>query len=70
LFNIVFACSRLLVGMVFLDVIHMKAVSHRADLDEGLQAEQAAFADVFRTEDAREGIGAFLDKREATWRGR
>ena len=40
-----------------------------ADLDEGIEAEKAAFADVFASGDAREGIGAFLGKRTPRWSG-
>jgi len=40
-----------------------------ADLDEGIAAEKQAFAEIFATADAREGIGAFLGKRQATWKG-
>ncbi|MGI8729756.1 MAG: 3-hydroxyacyl-CoA dehydrogenase/enoyl-CoA hydratase family protein [Solirubrobacteraceae bacterium] len=40
------------------------------DLDEGIEAEKAAFAEVFASADAREGIGAFLGKRQAVWMGR
>ena len=40
-----------------------------ADLDEGIAAELAAFAEIFATADAREGIGAFLGKRQAAWKG-
>ncbi|HTN23649.1 MAG TPA: enoyl-CoA hydratase-related protein, partial [Solirubrobacteraceae bacterium] len=40
-----------------------------ADLDEGIEAEKAAFAEVFATADAREGIGAFLGKRAPAWKG-
>lgn len=39
-------------------------------LDEGLAAEQRAFAGLFATEDAREGITAFLEKRRPVWKGR
>jgi enoyl-CoA hydratase/carnithine racemase len=42
----------------------------RGDLDEGIEAEKAGFARVFASEDAREGIGAFLGKRQPAWRGR
>ena len=41
-----------------------------ADLDEGIEAEKAAFGEVFATADAREGIGAFLGKRSPQWTGR
>jgi enoyl-CoA hydratase/3-hydroxyacyl-CoA dehydrogenase len=40
-----------------------------ADLDEGIEAEKAAFAQVFASADAREGISAFLGKRKAAWKG-
>jgi enoyl-CoA hydratase/3-hydroxyacyl-CoA dehydrogenase len=48
----------------------VKRVSARPDLDEGLEAEKAAFAEVFMTEDAREGVAAFLEKRTPRWSGR
>ena len=41
-----------------------------ADLDEGIEAEKAAFAEVFASGDAREGIGAFLGKRTPQWTGK
>jgi enoyl-CoA hydratase/3-hydroxyacyl-CoA dehydrogenase len=41
-----------------------------ADLDEGIEAEKAAFAEVFASGDAREGIGAFLGKRTPKWTGK
>jgi enoyl-CoA hydratase/3-hydroxyacyl-CoA dehydrogenase len=40
-----------------------------ADLDEGIEAEKAAFGEIFQTADAREGIGAFLGKRQPAWKG-
>jgi enoyl-CoA hydratase/3-hydroxyacyl-CoA dehydrogenase len=48
----------------------IKSVSHRGDLDEGIEAEKQGFADAFRSEDAREGISAFLGKRTPKWSGR
>jgi enoyl-CoA hydratase/3-hydroxyacyl-CoA dehydrogenase len=39
------------------------------DLDDGIEAEKAAFAGVFASADAREGIGAFLGKRQPAWKG-
>jgi enoyl-CoA hydratase/3-hydroxyacyl-CoA dehydrogenase len=48
----------------------IKSVSHRGDLDDGIEAEKAGFAAAFRSEDAREGISAFLGKRSPRWSGR
>jgi enoyl-CoA hydratase/3-hydroxyacyl-CoA dehydrogenase len=62
--------ARRLAGQAPLAVGQIKAVSGKADPDEGIDAEKAGFAAVFASEDAREGIGAFLGKRQATWRGR
>jgi enoyl-CoA hydratase / 3-hydroxyacyl-CoA dehydrogenase len=63
------AWARRLAGQAPLAVAAIKDVSAKADLDEGIEAEKAGFARVFASEDAREGIGAFLGKRQATWRG-
>jgi enoyl-CoA hydratase / 3-hydroxyacyl-CoA dehydrogenase len=41
-----------------------------ADLDEGIAAEKAAFGEIFGSDDAREGIGAFLGKRTPQWTGK
>jgi enoyl-CoA hydratase/carnithine racemase len=48
----------------------IKRVSHAGDLDEGIEAEKAAFITAFTSEDAREGIGAFLQKRNPEFKGR
>ena len=53
-----------------LAVAAIKQVSAHADLDAGIAAEQAAFADVFASADAREGIAAFLEKRSPAFQGR
>jgi enoyl-CoA hydratase len=39
-------------------------------LSAGLAAERAAFFDLFATEDQREGMRAFMDKRSPVWTGR
>lgn len=39
-------------------------------VSEGLLIERAAFNESFKTEDAREGVAAFIAKREADFKGR
>jgi enoyl-CoA hydratase/3-hydroxyacyl-CoA dehydrogenase len=53
-----------------LAVARIKQVSAAGDLDEGLDAEKQGFAAVFESEDAKEGISAFLGKRKPSWQGR
>jgi enoyl-CoA hydratase/3-hydroxyacyl-CoA dehydrogenase len=48
----------------------IKQVSHKGDLDEGIEAEKQGFAAALGSEDAKEGIGAFLAKRSPKWSGR
>ena len=40
------------------------------EIDAGLQAEADAFGEAFETEDQREGMGAFVEKRAAMFTGR
>lgn len=54
-------------------VAQAKQLIHRAlngSIDEGLKAEANAFGEAFETEDQREGMGAFVEKRAATFTGR
>jgi enoyl-CoA hydratase / 3-hydroxyacyl-CoA dehydrogenase len=69
LFDGALAFARKLAEQAPLAVEQIKQVSHRPDLDEGIEAEKEAFATVFQTADAREGISAFLEKRTATFKG-
>jgi enoyl-CoA hydratase/carnithine racemase len=69
LFDTAVAWGRKIAGQAPLAIEHVKRVSHHADIDEGLAAEREAFAAVFASDDAREGIGAFLERRTARFRG-
>jgi enoyl-CoA hydratase / 3-hydroxyacyl-CoA dehydrogenase len=62
--------ARKLAGQAPLAVQQIKSVSAAGDLDEGIEAEKQAFGAVFASEDAREGISAFLGKRQAKFSGR
>jgi enoyl-CoA hydratase/3-hydroxyacyl-CoA dehydrogenase len=62
--------ARKLAGQAPLAVAKVKEVAGAGDLDAGLQDEKEAFAAVFGSEDAQEGIAAFLAKRKPQWRGR
>jgi enoyl-CoA hydratase/carnithine racemase len=64
------AWARKLSGQAPLAIQQIKAVSAAGDLDAGLEAEKQAFVSVFGSEDAREGISAFLQKRSPRFRGR
>jgi enoyl-CoA hydratase / 3-hydroxyacyl-CoA dehydrogenase len=62
--------ARKLAGQAPLSIAQIKRVSANADIEAGINAEKAAFAEMFTTADAREGIGAFLQKRPPRWTGR
>jgi enoyl-CoA hydratase/3-hydroxyacyl-CoA dehydrogenase len=51
-------------------VKQIKTVSNAGDLDVGIEAEKRAFAEIFASEDAGEGISAFMAKRRPRWTGR
>jgi enoyl-CoA hydratase/3-hydroxyacyl-CoA dehydrogenase len=59
-----------LAGQAPLAVEQIKRVSAAGELDDGIEAEKAAFERVFDSDDAREGIDAFLSKRTPHFRGR
>jgi enoyl-CoA hydratase/3-hydroxyacyl-CoA dehydrogenase len=62
--------ARKLAAQAPLAARQIKRVSGTSDLDQGIDAEKNAFAQVFASEDAREGIAAFLAKRQARFEGR
>ncbi len=47
-----------------------KLVNDSASLTEGMSAEAEAFSELFATEDVREGVAAFLEKRKAEFKGK
>jgi enoyl-CoA hydratase/3-hydroxyacyl-CoA dehydrogenase len=69
LFDAALAWARKLAGQAPLAIEEIKRVSGAADLDEGLAAERDAFLRVHASEDGREGVAAFIEKRAPTWRG-
>jgi enoyl-CoA hydratase / 3-hydroxyacyl-CoA dehydrogenase len=69
LFDTALAWARKLAGQAPLALEQIKRVSHQGDLDDGIEAEKAGFATVFASEDAREGIGAFVGKRTPKFKG-
>jgi enoyl-CoA hydratase/3-hydroxyacyl-CoA dehydrogenase len=64
------AWARKLASQAPVALEQIKRVSSAGDLDEGIEAEKAAFARAFASADAKEGIAAFLGKRAARFQGR
>jgi enoyl-CoA hydratase/3-hydroxyacyl-CoA dehydrogenase len=62
--------ARKLAGQAPLAVEQIKRISGAGDLDEGIEAEKRAFAAVFQSADAKEGISAFLGRRAPSFEGR
>ena len=70
LFETALMWARKLAAQAPVAVEQIKRVSHAGDLDQGIEAEKQGFATAFRSEDAKEGIGAFLGKRTPKWSGK
>ena len=70
LFDAALGWAQKLAGQAPVALAAIKRISDAPHLDKGLQDEKEAFAEVFQTDDAREGIGAFLGKRKPRWTGK
>jgi len=70
LFDTAVAWGRKLAGQAPVAVAQIKQVSAKGDIEEGIEAEKGGFAAVFASDDAKEGISAFLGKRAPQWKGR
>jgi enoyl-CoA hydratase/3-hydroxyacyl-CoA dehydrogenase len=70
LFETALAWARKLGAQAPVAVEQIKKISANGDLDQGIEAEKGGFAAAFGSEDAREGIAAFLGKRKPKWSGK
>jgi enoyl-CoA hydratase/3-hydroxyacyl-CoA dehydrogenase len=51
-------------------VAQIKQVSAKGDIDAGIEAEKGGFGAAFASDDAKEGVAAFLGKRTPKWSGK
>ncbi len=70
LFDVAISWARKLAQQAPVAVEQIKLVSNEGDLDTGIDAEKQGFATAFFSEDAKEGISAFLGKRSPKWQGK
>ncbi|MBV9310819.1 MAG: enoyl-CoA hydratase/isomerase family protein, partial [Solirubrobacterales bacterium] len=70
LFDTALAWARKLSSQAPLAVREIKRVSAQGELGDGIEAEKLGFATVFGSEDAKEGISAFLQKRTPRFQGK
>jgi len=70
LFDTALAWARRLSEQAPLAVEQIKRVSSAGDIDTGIELEKQGFVHAFASEDAREGIAAFLEKRRPRFQGR
>jgi enoyl-CoA hydratase / 3-hydroxyacyl-CoA dehydrogenase len=69
LFDTTLSWARKLSQQAPLAIEQIKQVSNQPELDEGLRKEAEGFAAAFQSEDAKEGISAFLSKRTPRFKG-
>ncbi len=65
--------AKKIAGKPLMAVIASKELVNKADdlsLDEGIKHERRVFADLYDTEDQKEGMKAFVEKRKAVWKHR
>src|SRR6187549_2762576 len=70
LFDTALSWARKMAQQAPIAIEKIKQVSMQGELGEGLEVEGKAFAEAFGSEDAKEGIGAFLGKRQANFQGK
>lgn len=70
LFETALMWARKLAGQAPVAVGQIKQVSHKGEIDAGIEAEKQGFATAFFSADAKEGIAAFLGKRTPKWSGK
>jgi enoyl-CoA hydratase / 3-hydroxyacyl-CoA dehydrogenase len=70
LFDTALAWARKLSEQAPLAVEQIKRVSAAGDIEVGIEREKQAFLEVFTSEDGREGVSAFVEKRRPRFRGR
>jgi enoyl-CoA hydratase / 3-hydroxyacyl-CoA dehydrogenase len=70
LFDTALAWARKLSEQAPLAVERIKRVSVVGDIDAGIEREKAAFVEAFSSEDGREGVSAFVQKRKPQFRGK
>jgi enoyl-CoA hydratase / 3-hydroxyacyl-CoA dehydrogenase len=69
LFDTALSWARKLSEQAPIAIEQIKRVSAHGDLEEGLRNEAQGFATAFQSDDAKEGIGAFLGKRKPQFKG-
>jgi enoyl-CoA hydratase/3-hydroxyacyl-CoA dehydrogenase len=70
LFDTSLAWARKLSGQAPVAVGQIKRVSAAGDIDAGIEREKEGFLTAFTSDDAREGISAFLQKRSPRFSGK
>jgi enoyl-CoA hydratase/3-hydroxyacyl-CoA dehydrogenase len=70
LFDTALSWARKLAGQAPVAVEQVKLAADDPDLEQGIEQEKKGFATAFLSEDAKEGISAFLGKRAPKWQGK